>query len=79
MCMEISAHGRAEQGESSGKGLHHHQIRLILVMCADHLVLEEIRHRTELKTTSGDKDVQHRIRTTFSREQSAALEQGARP
>lgn len=23
MCMEVSAHGRAEQGESSRKGLHH--------------------------------------------------------
>uniref|UniRef100_H3C5L0 Homeobox domain-containing protein n=1 Tax=Tetraodon nigroviridis TaxID=99883 RepID=H3C5L0_TETNG len=44
-------------------------------MCADHLILEEICHRTELKTTSGDRDVRHRIRTTFSREQSAALEQ----
>lgn len=50
----------------------------MLVMCADHLILEEIRHRTELKTTSSHKDVQHRIRTTFSREQSAALEQGWR-
>lgn len=29
LCMEISAHGRAEQGESSRKGPHHADMKYI--------------------------------------------------
>lgn len=84
MCLEISAHGSAEQGEPSrgggGTPAGRHGTQLMPVMCADHLILEPIRQRTELKaTSSSDKDAQQRIRTTFSREQSAALELGWRP
>lgn len=48
------------------------------VACADHRILEEIGRRNVLEAAGGSRDARHRNRTTFSREQSAALEQGSR-
>lgn len=80
MCVEFSGHGVAEQGECRRRGppSRGQETRLIRVTCADHRIFEELGRRNALEAAGGGRDARHRNRTAFSREQSAALEQGAR-
>uniref|UniRef100_A0A8C2ZS89 Paired box 4 n=1 Tax=Cyclopterus lumpus TaxID=8103 RepID=A0A8C2ZS89_CYCLU len=76
LCMEIKAHIRAEQGESpEGRwpniNIYHADL--------DALIQEEVKGGKMSETASSNdrkpRGVQHRNRTTFTQEQSSALEQ----